>query len=825
MKKNIIFFIAFFSLPMILFGQQYQDYFKSGKQKMENYQFNEAIRDLDMVINLNRESSGMSKQISRSIALILKSYCLFYLGNFDSSLASINEYKICASWDRNQSDVMLIKAQIEYYQKNYRSALLNINSYISKRKKSSLGYYVRAFIFESLSQQENALKDYRKVIELDKSSLVKALSLQKVGLYEKAIIMIHEIIKKEPQKAENKYTEALIEFSEKKSDAGYFMLETAMQGGYKPPILTLCLEVFNVTDSERFKELLAKYDIPNLKGERAKQEKEIKEGVELVAFNQIKAKATVFYANEIKQELVKSPLFSPKDEFESQSAYQDRLKKAEDYKSEVQKKYVALYKEYSERKESERIEKIKNSYTHVDLKITGLGTYNVEKQIFPVTIEGLNIKDRLLFDMELGVPLQDAKSFKENLKDVKVIAERQLKDDALNYHCFNFEVTHPVTGVKYTLASYTPLYLDYVSKDMAESGVPKLDATVKFIEPSGNNLLDGEEKAKFEVTIKNAGTGSAQNIKVNLSTIDNNGFTYEKNKSLTGIAPNQSQTVIFELNADRKINSKEIPFKFDITESRGFNPAGILYSINTQAFKTPNLTVKDIGIKEVTGNNNSIIENGEKIEVSVLVQNTGQGKTENTKAVFDISDKNILSLSPDRMIQNVGALNPGESRLLTFDFTVNNIYAGSDLLPIKVVLSEKYNEYGGTFPLKLEMKKVQLATKNIKVSGLYDQKIEIKDISLTAETDKNIPETATKNPYRFALIIGNEDYKSFQPDLNGEVNVLFAGKRCENIKGICCKNLRCTGGEYHFANQCDSRQNEPGIGKNEPDRQKLKWQS
>ena len=508
----------------------------------------------------------------------------------------------------------------------------------------------------------------------------------------------------------------------------------------------------------------------------------IKFAIDEIAYNQVKPKAIVFYAKEISQELAKSTLFAPKDEFESQNAYQDRQKKADDYKNEIQKKYTVLFKDFSEQRESDRIEKIKNSYSQINLNIAQIGTYNTEKQIFPITIEGLD-------PLEVNVPLQEAKSFKENLKNVKVIAAKQLKNDATSYQFFNIEITHPITGSKYTLLPSTPLYLDYVSKNMAVDGVPKLDATVKFIEPSGNNLLDGDEMAKFEVTIKNAGTGTAQNIKVNLSTIENNGFTFDKTKSLTGIAPNQSQTVIFEVNADRKINSKEIPFKFDITESRGFNPAEILYAINSQAFKTPYLAVKDIGIKEVTGNNNSIIENGEKIEVSVLVQNTGQGKTENTKAVFDLGDNNLISLSPDKMVQNVGELNPGESRLLTFDFTVNNIYKGTDLLPIKVVLSEKYNEYGGTFPLKLEMKKVQLAAKNIKISGQYDQKIEIKDISLTAETDKNIPETGAKNPYRFALIIGNEDYKSFQPDLNSEVNVLFAENDARTLREYAVKTL------------------------------------
>ncbi|OFY34256.1 MAG: hypothetical protein A2275_01370 [Bacteroidetes bacterium RIFOXYA12_FULL_35_11] len=42
------------------------------------------------------------------------------------------------------------------------------------------------------------------------------------------------------------------------------------------------------------------------------------------------------------------------------------------------------------------------------------------------------------------------------------------------------------------------------------------------------------------------------------------------------------------------------------------------------------------------------------------------------------------------------------------------------------------------------------------------------------DVDNQIPVTPTKNPYRFALVIGNEDYNSFQKGLSTEVNVAFA---------------------------------------------------
>lgn len=43
-----------------------------------------------------------------------------------------------------------------------------------------------------------------------------------------------------------------------------------------------------------------------------------------------------------------------------------------------------------------------------------------------------------------------------------------------------------------------------------------------------------------------------------------------------------------------------------------------------------------------------------------------------------------------------------------------------------------------------------------------------------SDVDTDIPECGKTYPYRFALIIGNEDYASYQNDLSSEVNVAFA---------------------------------------------------
>ena len=58
-----------------------------------------------------------------------------------------------------------------------------------------------------------------------------------------------------------------------------------------------------------------------------------------------------------------------------------------------------------------------------------------------------------------------------------------------------------------------------------------------------------------------------------------------------------------------------------------------------------------------------------------------------------------------------------------------------------------------------------------------------------SDVDKDIPVSGSSNPYRFALIIGNEDYSTYQTDLTSEVDVDFAAKDATIFKEYAEKTL------------------------------------
>ena len=80
---------------------------------------------------------------------------------------------------------------------------------------------------------------------------------------------------------------------------------------------------------------------------------------------------------------------------------------------------------------------------------------------------------------------------------------------------------------------------------------------------------------------------------------------------------------------------------------------------------------------------------------------------------------------------------------------------------------------------------------NIPKTETGEAKIEVKNSVFGAsEIDVNIPMAKKSNPHAYAVIIGNENYSSFQPGLSTESNVDFAVNDANTFKEYC---VRCFG--------------------------------
>ena len=478
------------------------------------------------------------------------------------------------------------------------------------------------------------------------------------------------------------------------------------------------------------------------------------------------------YSSQMDADCKASPLFATKDEFETEAQYSQREKEAAAFREGLVEKYRLQYIEElkEERRQraaaqENRIRKITESFTTVKISLDELGTYDAEREVFPVEICGKKF--------ELKIPRTEAKTFKENLVKAEVQADKQLLEDGLTTDCFNIVVTHPITGSRYLLGEKKPLYREErrISTGSGIKGIPKLITSLQFRDPSGNHLLDAGENGRLELTIRNEGTGAAYMLKIKAKSAAS-GVTFDTEKAVTEINPGQSSVVSISLQASRNITDDSLHLNLSFEEESGFQPPPMAVTIGTRAYRASRLVFKEFTIKDSDGDN--IISNSEMVEVTCLVQNTGQGKATAAKAGFRTDDLNVKFINDNEINQDLGDLAPGESKTIRFTLVVNNQYAGSDDLPVFITLSDADGNAGAKTGLGLRMKKVQQATSTVRIAGAYENEKAIPEVSLRSDVDKDIPEVAVPNPNRYALIIGNENYTRYQTGLQTESDVAFA---------------------------------------------------
>ena len=156
-------------------------------------------------------------------------------------------------------------------------------------------------------------------------------------------------------------------------------------------------------------------------------------------------------------------------------------------------------------------------------------------------------------------------------------------------------------------------------------------------------------------------------------------------------------------------------------------------------------------------------------------------------------NKNVLAIS--EKLFTIDKLLPGESKQFDFAFTTNNRFDLERLI-INGEVVEKYNRYGKSLEMSVEMG--QDVSNNIAYSPEVTKDrsiIEIRKKRLISPVDVDIP-VNRKVDNRYALIIGNEDYKSYQTTLSSEQNVDYAvndatvfKKYCENTLGVKEENM------------------------------------
>ena len=344
------------------------------------------------------------------------------------------------------------------------------------------------------------------------------------------------------------------------------------------------------------------------------------------------------------------------------------------------------------------------------------------------------------------------------------------------------------------------------NESIIEKPLPPLlfASDIEFKDENQNNRIDANETCSITFKLSNKGKGTARNVTALLknTNVTTTGLQISKQLNLGSIAPNTSQNFVIPVTSSLDLTNGIANFQILFNETMGLAPDPIALNIETKAFDNPILEVVDYSFLSDNGS----IKLGVPVQLKTLIQNKGQGIAENVKLTFVYPDKVVAN--GDEFFQ-VGTLNAGESKTFVFDFIITKNYSLSTL-DISVDLNEKYNKFSNDKTVSVQINGKSAATTTINIaSSQKDKVVEIKEVSLTADVDKNIPLIAVKNPNKYAIIIGNEDYSSRQSGLSSESNVAFAVndaktfmKYAEHTFGVEEKNI------YYLENATSGEMNQ-----------------
>ena len=325
------------------------------------------------------------------------------------------------------------------------------------------------------------------------------------------------------------------------------------------------------------------------------------------------------------------------------------------------------------------------------------------------------------------------------------------------------------------------------TESILEKPLPPLlfASDIEYKDANQNNRIDANELCSIQFKISNKGKGTARNVTASLSNLAPSikGLNFNSLLKIGSIAPNTSQTYSIQISSTLELTNGNANFEIQFNEAMGLAPDPIAMNIQTKAFDNPVIEVADYSFLSDNGN----INLGAPLQLKTLLQNKGQGIGENITLTFSYPD---LVVANGEEQFSVGTLQPGESKEYIFDFIVSKKYT-SPTLPISINLTEKYGRFSQNKSVSIGINaKSAGGTTTINIaSNQKDKVVKIESASLTADIDKNIPETNIKNPNKYALIIGNEDYTSRQSGLGSESNVAFAVNDAKVFKEYALKTF------------------------------------
>ncbi|RPG85982.1 MAG: hypothetical protein CBD69_006400 [Crocinitomicaceae bacterium TMED209] len=335
----------------------------------------------------------------------------------------------------------------------------------------------------------------------------------------------------------------------------------------------------------------------------------------------------------------------------------------------------------------------------------------------------------------------------------------------------------------------SPTYTFNIRKKIEPPILSLVPGSLQFVDEDGNEAIDALESCAISFAVSNEGLGDGLGLRA-VTTLSGSaaGIGITSVANLPTAKLGHETTFEVPLTATRSTSDGTLEVRIEVEEPNGFGLDPITVTLETRAFRTPEMEVVDYKLRGV-----GQLKRKVPFAIELLVQNVGQGLASDVTAQITIPN-NVFLLSSNET-SDLGVIQPGETASLVFECIINNNFEGEEV-PFSLQLDEQLGKYGDRWHHSFRFDDA-MSTDRLVVTATEQKAVSVERGSLSSDVDKNIPDWGEPVSHRYAVVIGNEDYASRSVSLNPEVNVDFAvndalvmAAYLKSVFGVPEENLR-----------------------------------
>ncbi|MBH09200.1 MAG: hypothetical protein CMG74_02410 [Candidatus Marinimicrobia bacterium] len=271
-----------------------------------------------------------------------------------------------------------------------------------------------------------------------------------------------------------------------------------------------------------------------------------------------------------------------------------------------------------------------------------------------------------------------------------------------------------------------------------------------LIEPSGNGYIDAREVGKLQFAVYNKGESPAHNVKLNLFSPDRaDDVTVSLNAIIDTLIPDKIEYIDFDIMAALTVKTAERSYELTMSSIGGIileKPYKVI--VETKEANPANVVIADFAISNDFGAH--YIPENEEVEMTVRLQNIGEGNTE--YVILNVLDSATFSTPGFEGSITTSGIPPGDfidiefpllskNQTFTVNFQITDYLDVNTYKEVKLGLLQHYNHPEDMTIIPFGADSIDLA----------------QDMNDPIDVDSNIP-FGRKNIQGMGIILATQNY-------------------------------------------------------------------